>query len=58
MKRFLFPALLLMMAACAPKTRNMPPQVPIRTYDAPHASAPITIDGILDEADTRICPLP
>ena len=57
MKRFLFPALLLVAAACAPKPQNTHPQVPIRTYDAPHTSAPITIDGILDEPDWEKAPL-
>lgn len=57
MKRFLFPALLLVAAACAPKPQNTLPQVPIRAYDAPHTSAPITIDGILDEPDWEKAPL-
>ena len=57
MKRFLIPALLLLAAACAPKTQNTLPQVPIRTYNAPMAVGPIVIDGILDEADWQNAPL-
>ena len=58
MKRLLAPALLLILvAACAPKTKNTLPQVPIRTYNAPQASAPIVVDGILDEADWEAAPL-
>ncbi len=57
MKRFLIPALLLLAAACAPKTQNTLPQVPIRTYNAPKAVGPIVIDGILDEADWQNAPL-
>jgi len=54
MKRILVPILLLV-AACAPKASL--PKVPIRTYNAPQATGPIVIDGILDEPDWQNAPL-
>ena len=53
MKRILVPILLLAVA-CAPKTSL--PKVPIRTYNAPQATGPIVIDGILDEPDWQNAP--
>ena len=56
MKRFLFPVIVLAVAAaCAPK--NQAPEVPIRTYNAPKATSAINVDGILDEPDWQTAPL-
>ena len=60
MKRIIIPATVMAIAAasCAPKApKTEAPDVPIRTYNAPRASAPIVIDGILDEADWQAAPL-
>ncbi len=57
MKRILFPTLLLLVAAaCAPKAEKAP-EVPIRTYNAPKATGPIMVDGILDEPDWLNAPM-
>lgn len=54
-KRIVIPILLIAAAACAPKKAGLP-EVPIRTYNAPRATGPILIDGILDEPDWQNAP--
>ena len=56
MKRIVIPLLLLAAVACGPRKTEVP-EVPIRTYNAPKASGPIVIDGILDESDWQKAPL-
>ena len=56
MKRYLLPILCILVAACGPKKAEAP-EVPIRTYNAPKATGPILIDGILDESDWQNAPL-
>ena len=56
MKRIVIPTLLIAAAACGPKKAEAP-EVPIRTYNAPKATGPILIDGILDESDWQNAPL-
>ena len=57
MKRFLLPALVLAaLAACAPKNNDAAAPA-ARIYNCPQASAPIVIDGILDEPDWAAAPL-
>lgn len=56
MKRIVIPLLLLAAVACGPRKAEVP-EVPIRTYNAPKASGPIVIDGILDESDWQKAPL-
>ena len=54
MKRFLLPALLVLACACGQKAPEAPEA---RVYNAPKATGPIIVDGILDESDWQRAPL-
>ena len=54
MKRFFLPALLVLACACGQKAPEAPQ---IRVYNAPKATGPILVDGILDESDWQRAPL-